>query len=177
MTRSMKLEPLPQGFRYVDPRQAQATQALFGPSIGVFPGNPNPAKAPMPSLIPPPDGAPIANGLVRQRSPYGDIESLERPIEAAWLPPETPWARAFAPDLAKGVDLQNFQAMPPFGQPNSPLHAITAAQQKTPQAPPQSAQPQPLAPAGPDPGATGMSTSPSLAGSGPRRFEPPPKTA
>jgi hypothetical protein len=173
MNRNTKLNPLPPGYEYVNPEQAAITR-LFGPSTGQFPGDPRMALSARPSLIPPPDNAPIAYGRYRVGSPNGDIaseqESRVGSPNAAIVEPTPAYASVFAPP-PRGNGLPDFRAMPPFGQPGSPLDPITAAQQKTPAPPPQFAPPQPL---GPVRGASGMNTGPGLAGTGPRRGEPPP---
>lgn len=170
-----KLEPLPYGYEYVDPEQAAITH-LFGPSTGQYAGDPRMSLGNRPSLIPPPDNAAISFGRVRVGSPNGDIASVNEPRvgapDVAVINPTPIYQRVFAPPPQ--TELQNFKAMPPFGQPGSPLGRITAAQQKTPTPPPQSAPPQPLAPAE---GALGTQFGLGAANRGLARDVPAGKTA
>lgn len=175
---NVKLDPLPPGYEYDNQLQA-AILRYFGPSTGQYPGNPRAAMADRPSLFP--NDTAISYGQVQVESPYGDIKSrTEARVgspNVSVVDPTPIYQRVFAPPPLGGGQ-PDFNAMAAFGQPGSPLERITMAQQKTPAAPQQVAPAQPLTPvAGPAPGAMGMSTSPGLAGSGPRRAEPPPKVA
>lgn len=96
----------------------------------------------------------ISKGLVPQVSPYGDGRRVDMPETAVLTTPGPVMPQV--PPPAKGAELQLNTPGYGFG-PGSPLERIDAAQYNAPPPPP-----------------LGMSTSPSVAASGPQRDVPKP---